>query len=105
MIRYLRILHGCAILNLADLSDDCSLLIRQLLQPNVEQRLGCGSRAALDVIEHRWFSSIDFLRLYEQNYLAPYLPIRDTLISFDGANEHRLKIRGKNLYEKEFLHF
>ena len=105
MIRYLRILHGCSILNLADLSDTCSQLIRQLLQPNVEQRLGCGLRAALDVLEHRWFSSLDFLRLYQQTYLAPYLPIRDTLISSDDADEHRLKIRGKNLYEKEFLHF
>lgn len=105
MIRYLRIIDGVSTLNLVDLSDECSHLIRHLLESNVEKRLGCGSRAALDVIEHRWFSSIDFLDLYQQNYLAPYLPIRDTLISSNNDDEHRLKIKGENLYEKEFVDF
>lgn len=105
MIRYRRIIHGCSILNLVDLTDECSHLIRHLLESNIDKRLGCGSRAALDLIEHRWFLSIDFYHLYQQNYFAPFLPIRNTLISSNDNDEHHLKITGRNLYEKEFVHF
>jgi len=92
-------------LKLKHVTKNCALLIRDLLQYNVEQRLGCGIRGALDIIEHPWFDQINFWSLYQQKYLAPFLPIRKCIINDEDQNETILKFTAKNQYENEFYGF
>lgn len=103
--RYLRIVHGCSTLNRSDLSENCTRLIRDLLRLNTEQRLGCGPRAALDVLEHPWFASMNFWHLYRQNYIAPYLPTRKSLLAAPEATDAVLRFTAKNPYEEKFHDF
>lgn len=92
-------------MNFEHLSKNCVSIIRDLLQYNVEQRLGCGIRGALDVIEHSWFDQINFWSLYQQKYIAPFIPIRKYMI--EDHNEHSavLKFSAKNKHEDEFKEF
>ncbi len=103
--RYLRIINGCSSLKLKHVTKNCALLIRDLLQYNVEQRLGCGIRGALDIIEHPWFDQINFWSLYQQKYIAPFLPIHKCIINDEDQNETILKFTAKNQYENEFYGF
>ena len=76
---------------MANVSRDCALLIRDLLQYNIDERLGCGVRGALDLLEHSWFNQLNFWKLYQQIYHAPYLPIcqsfviNETLLTFTAS--------------------
>jgi hypothetical protein len=103
--RYLRIVHGCSTLNRSDLSENCVRLIRDLIRLNTEQRLGCGYRGAQDLLEHPWFASMNFWRLYQQNYIAPYLPTRKSLLAVPEATDNVLRFTAKNRYEQEFRDF
>ena len=105
--RYLRIIHGCSYLNLEHVTKNCALLIQNLLQINIEQRLGCGHRGFYDIFEHPWFDQINFWNLYEQKYLAPFIPIRKYLIKGDDDESKTILkfTAAKNQYEKEFIGF
>jgi hypothetical protein len=92
-------------MNLKHMTVNCALLIRHLLQYNIQQRLGCGIRGALDIIEHPWFDHIDFWSLYQQKYIAPFLPIRQSILTDKYQNETILKFTAKNPYENEFIEF
>lgn len=105
VLRYLRIIHGCSSLKLENVTKNCALLIRNLLEHNIEQRLGCGIRGALDLIEHPWFNQINFWNLYQQKYLAPFLPIRKYLIKDNNYQKNILQFTAKNLYENKFIDF
>ncbi|CAF4561167.1 unnamed protein product [Rotaria sp. Silwood1] len=102
---YLRIINGCALMNLKHVTKNCALIIRGLLQYNIEQRLGCGIRGALDIIEHAWFDQINFWTLYQQKYIAPFIPIRKYIITDQYENETILRYTAKNQYENEFNEF
>ncbi|UJR21956.1 hypothetical protein I4U23_025024 [Adineta vaga] len=102
---YLRIINGCSLMNLKHVTQHCALLIRSLLEHNVQQRLGCGQRGILDLLEHPWFDQINFWTLYQQNYLAPYLPVRKSFLHETYSDETILKFSAKNQYEKEFSEF
>lgn len=75
-----------------------------MLQENVEQRLGCGQRGILDIFEHPWFEQIDFWKLYQQTYVAPFLPIRKSLFATEDQ-QTILKLTARNQYEREFMDF
>jgi hypothetical protein len=92
-------------MNLKHVTNNCSLLIHGLLQYNVEQRLGCSNRGALDVIEHPWFDQINFWSLYQQKYIAPFIPIRKFFLTDKYRNETILKFTAKNQYENDFSEF
>lgn len=100
-LRYRRILHGCSSINLVNVSQHCALLIRDLLRYNIDERLGCGIRGALDLLEHPWFNQIHFSQLYQQIYHAPYLPIRQSF----HVDETRLTFTASKQYEREFHDF
>ncbi|CAF2701050.1 unnamed protein product [Rotaria sp. Silwood2] len=102
---YLRIINGCASMNLKHVTRNCASIIHGLLQYNIEQRLGCGVRGALDIIEHSWFDQINFWTLYQQKYIAPFIPIRKYIITDQHQNETILKFTAKNQYENEFNEF
>jgi len=67
--------------------------------------LGCGIRGALDIIEHPWFNKINFWMLYQQKYIAPFIPIRKYIIDNEYQNKTILKFTAKNQYENEFIGF
>ncbi|CAF3748898.1 unnamed protein product [Rotaria sordida] len=102
---YLRIINGCASMNLKHVTRNCVSIIRNLLQYNIEKRLGCGIRGTLDIIEHPWFNQINFWILYQQKYIAPFIPIRKYIIKDQYENETILKFTAKNQYENEFNEF
>lgn len=82
------------------------MLIRDLLRFNIEERLGCGVRGALDLLEHRWFHSLNFLMLYQQKYAAPFLPIGECfLANEEHANETLLKFTASKQHDREFDDF
>jgi hypothetical protein len=92
-------------MNLKHVSKNCALLISDLLQYNIEQRLGCGNRGALDLIEHPWFDQMNFWNLYQQTYLAPFIPIRKYFLPDKYFNEPILKFTATNQYEYDFNEF
>ena len=92
-------------MNLQYVSKHCASLIRHLLEYNIEKRLGCGIRGTLDIIEHSWFDSINFWTLYQQKYIAPFLPIRPCIIMDENQNETVLHYSAKYQYEDEFNEF
>ncbi|CAF1303143.1 unnamed protein product [Rotaria magnacalcarata] len=102
---YLRIINGCSSINLKHSSINCLSIIRGLLQYNVERRLGCGQRGTLDIIEHVWFDEINFWTLYQQKYIAPFIPIRKYIITDRYEDETILRFTAKNLHENEFKEF
>jgi hypothetical protein len=67
--------------------------------------LGCGKRGALDLIEHPWFDQINFWTLYQQKYIAPFVPIRKSIINDEYQNGTILKFTAKNQYTNEFIEF
>jgi serine/threonine protein kinase len=81
--------------------EDCKLspsakdLIRKLLVPDPNMRLGCLSRADLDLRDHPWFGRhIDWCQLYRKEITAPWVPpVRDP---FDASNFRRWNIPEKD---------
>lgn len=49
-------------------------LITQLLQPDVNQRLGCGPGGASDVKKHVWFRGVDWDLVLNKEIPPPWLP-------------------------------
>ena len=92
-------------MNLQHLSKNCAILINDLLQHNVEQRLGCSTRGALDLFEHPWFAQMNFWSLYQQKYLAPFIPIRKSILSNQHRNDTILTFTANNQYENDFIDF
>lgn len=87
------------------LSDIC----KQLIEIKVNKRLGCLKRESLDVKYHRWFDSIDWIKLYKQTAPAPYVPKAkeplDIVHKTPNKPEEPLKISKINQFKKEFLDF
>jgi cGMP-dependent protein kinase len=68
----------------AETSDTAKDLIKRLLVVKPKKRLGCMTKADLDIRNHPWFRDIDFGKLYRKELKAPWVPeISDP---FDGAN-------------------
>merc|ERR1711935_967537 len=79
-------------------SDDAKDLIKKMLVVDVKKRLGCLSRAELDIRDHSWFANeetgIDFGKLYRRELTAPWIP---TVTSpFDGSNFSERKLHDKS---------
>lgn len=56
------------------LSLEAQSLLRCLFKRNPINRLGSGPRGGKDIMDHRFFASIDFDRLYEKKITPPYKP-------------------------------
>ncbi|KAG7359243.1 serine/threonine protein kinase [Nitzschia inconspicua] len=91
----------------AVVSDKAKDLIEKMLVVDVNKRLGCLSRADLDLRDHPWFRKVNFGKLYRKEIDAPWVP---TIKSpFDGENfakwEEEDKHNLKPLTPKEQHHF
>jgi hypothetical protein len=90
---------------LAHLSHSCAGLIRHLLQLDVERRLGCGPAGTRELLVHPWFVSMDFDRLYRQDYVAPFIPIPISVNDASHRSTSFLRFYGHECFEKEFADF
>jgi len=52
-------------------SEACNDIIKELLVPKPENRLGCRKTGIDEVKNHRWFKEVDFLKIYERKVTAP----------------------------------
>jgi len=92
-------------------SDDAKDLIKKMLVVDVRKRIGCMSRADLDIRDHPWFANpdtgIDFGKLYRKELTAPWIP--NVTSPYDGQNfsckEEQDKSWLKPLSEKEQRQF
>lgn len=87
------------------LSDICE----QLIEKDTKQRLGCMKRESSDIRDHEWFDPVDWLGIYKQTFVSPYVPktVEPLEIAFKNPSKHEepLKISKVNQYKKEFGDF
>ncbi|CAF1309759.1 unnamed protein product [Adineta steineri] len=102
---YHRIITGCSSMHLKDITHNCSVLIHDLLQHNINQRLGCRQRGILDIFEHPWFNQINFWNLYQQKYLPPFIPLCKYFPTNKYQSETILKFTANKQYEYDFIEF
>jgi serine/threonine protein kinase len=57
-----------------ELSESCVDLLQGLLTKDPAQRLGCRENGADDIINHPWFSIVDWDALYERKIVPPFKP-------------------------------
>lgn len=67
------------------LSSEAQSLLRCLFKRNPANRLGSGSRGGKDIMDHSFFNSINFERLYERKVTPPFIPAvpRDSAFMVD----------------------
>ena len=68
----------------SDASEAARDLIRRILVVDPKERLGCLSRADLDIRNHAWFDGFNFGALYRKELTPPWTPTIDN--PFDGSN-------------------
>lgn len=70
------------------LSLEAQSLLRCLFKRNPANRLGSGPRGGKDIMDHKFFSSIDFEKLYERKITPPFIPAvpRDSAYVIDDQN-------------------
>jgi len=83
-------------------------LCRCLLQVDVTKRYGALKNGTLDVKNHKFFASVDYIATYQKRLPPPFIP--DTsgdgdASNFDKQKEPPLDKSSKCLYEEEFKDF
>lgn len=70
------------------LSYEAQSLLRCLFKRIPANRLGSGPRGGKDIMDHKFFSSIDFEKLYERKVTPPFIPAvpRDSAYVIDEQN-------------------
>ncbi|XP_064612264.1 G protein-coupled receptor kinase 3-like [Liolophura sinensis] len=66
------------------MSPEMKSLLEGLLQRNVEDRLGCQGRGALEVREYPFFKGMDWTQVYLQKYRPPLIPPRGEVNAADA---------------------
>ncbi|XP_063729517.1 cAMP-dependent protein kinase catalytic subunit beta-like [Symsagittifera roscoffensis] len=88
----------------ADLKD----LIRNILQVDVTRRFGVLRNGSLDIKNHRFFNSVDYVAMYQKKLKPPFVP--KTKHAGDDSNfakydEPPLNVSKQCLFEREFRDF
>lgn len=70
------------------LSIEAQSLLRCLFKRNPANRLGSGPQGGKDIMDHKFFNSIDFEKLYEKKVTPPFIPAvpRDSAYVIDDQN-------------------
>lgn len=70
------------------LSVEAQSLLRCLFKRNPTNRLGSGPRGGKDIMDHKFFRSIDFEKLYQKKITPPFIPAvpRDSAYIIDEQN-------------------
>ncbi|KAM9061222.1 cAMP-dependent protein kinase catalytic subunit alpha-like [Sarcophilus harrisii] len=89
-------------------SPDLKDLLRNLLQVNLTKRYGNLKNGVSDIKNHKWFSTIDWIAIYQKKVDAPLIPkyrgAGDTS-NFDDYEEQELRISINEKCAKEFADF
>ncbi|CAG2167114.1 unnamed protein product [Oppiella nova] len=89
-------------------SSELKELLRNLLQVDLTKRYGNLKNGVNDIKGHRWFSSTDWIAVYQKKVEAPFLPKckgpGDTS-NFDDYEEETLRISSTEKCAKEFSDF
>ncbi|XP_040565598.2 uncharacterized protein Pka-C1 isoform X2 [Lepeophtheirus salmonis] len=83
-------------------------LLRNLLQVDLTKRYGNLKNGVSDIKNHKWYSSTDWIAIYQKKVEAPFLPkckgAGDTS-NFDDYEEEALRISSAEKCAKEFIDF
>ncbi|XP_075242884.1 cAMP-dependent protein kinase catalytic subunit 1-like isoform X3 [Convolutriloba macropyga] len=89
-------------------SSDLKELLRNLLQVDLTKRFGNLKAGVMDIKGHKWFSSTDWIALYQKKVEAPYVPKSKgpgDASNFDEYDEEPLRASINEKMAKEFLDF
>jgi protein kinase A len=89
-------------------SNDLKDLLRQLLQVDLTKRYGNLKNGAGDVRGHKWFSSIDWVAIYQKKVPPPLVPTclgPGDASNFDTYEEEPHQIADEDKYANKFLEF
>jgi protein kinase A len=81
----------------AELKDLCS----NLVQIDLTKRYGNLKNGVNDIKQHKWFSGVDWVALYERRVKAPFTLNEE----FDRYEEEPIRISSFDKYTKEFADF
>ncbi|XP_067368152.1 protein kinase, cAMP-dependent, catalytic, beta a isoform X3 [Channa argus] len=89
-------------------SSDLKDLLRNLLQVDLTKRFGNLKNGVNDIKNHKWFSTTDWIAIYERKVEAPFLPKcrgpGDTS-NFDDYEEEDIRVSQTEKCAKEFAEF
>uniref|UniRef100_A0A4W6E5B9 Uncharacterized protein n=1 Tax=Lates calcarifer TaxID=8187 RepID=A0A4W6E5B9_LATCA len=89
-------------------SSDLKDLLRNLLQVDLTKRFGNLKNGVNDIKNHKWFSTTDWIAVYERKVEAPFLPKcrgpGDTS-NFDDYEEEDIRVSQTEKCAKEFAEF
>ncbi|XKL68037.1 hypothetical protein PGB90_003528 [Kerria lacca] len=89
-------------------SSDLKDILRNLLQVDLTKRYGNLKNGVNDIKGHKWFSTVDWIAIFQKKVAAPFIPTckgpSDTS-NFDDYEEETLKISSTEKYAKEFANF
>lgn len=85
----------------AHFSSEIKDLLKNLLQVDLTKRIGNLKNGVSDVKQHKWFSQVDWIAIYEKRIKAPYAPKEE----YEHYDEEPLYISTTEKYAKEFADF
>ncbi|XP_074643618.1 cAMP-dependent protein kinase catalytic subunit 1 isoform X2 [Tubulanus polymorphus] len=89
-------------------SSDLKDLLRNLLQVDLTKRFGNLKNAVQDIKNHKWFSTTDWIAIYQRKVEAPFIPRckgPGDASNFDDYEEEPLRISSTEKCAKEFADF
>ncbi|CAI2293745.1 unnamed protein product [Caenorhabditis sp. 36 PRJEB53466] len=89
-------------------SNELKDLLKNLLQVDLTKRFGNLRNGVADIKNHKWFSSTDWIAIYQRKIEAPFLPKcrgPGDASNFDDYEEEPLRISGTEKCAKEFAEF
>ncbi|CAH1775155.1 unnamed protein product [Owenia fusiformis] len=89
-------------------SGDLKDLLRNLLQVDLTKRYGNLKNGVNDIKNHKWFSTTDWIAIYQKKVEAPFIPKSrgpGDASNFDDYEEEPLRISNNEKCAKEFADF
>ncbi|KAK6104936.1 cAMP-dependent protein kinase catalytic subunit alpha [Brugia pahangi] len=89
-------------------SNELKDLLKNLLQVDLTKRYGNLKNGVADIKNHKWFSSTDWIAIYQRKIDAPFLPKcrgAGDASNFDDYEEEPLRISSTEKCAKEFADF
>jgi protein kinase A len=83
-------------------------LLENLIQVDPTKRLGNLRDGVYDVLHHPWFNSIDYMKIYNKQVEAPFIPKIDgpgDHSNFDNFEEEELRVDPMEEFPIEFFDF
>lgn len=83
-------------------------ILKNILQVDLSRRFGNLKRGTLDIKDHRWFQTTDWMQIYHQTIQPSFIPdcqSPEDTSNFDHYDEVLLKTDTVDRYAKEFVNF